>query len=147
MNCSGIGKHIRKAHAAEIFRSAFSRSQGANSLSTNDLDDLVKQYKVRPSLMVGAAETVGSLVGASCRYMPSSLANFVTSAVDEAVQISFNDSLREVTVEDEEVKEAFKFHRDLSAASEKVHISGTLGQAQTALVGALGVVINVAEKL
>jgi demethoxyubiquinone hydroxylase (CLK1/Coq7/Cat5 family) len=149
MSCSGASRYLRKVHAAEIFRSSFSKAQGGvSSISAKDLDDLVHSHQVRPSLTVGAAEISGSLLGATCRIIPHNLSRFIVGVVDEAVQIQFNDSIRDLgSYPDEEIKEAFKFHRDFNIVEKDDGNSQQRGNMHHAALGAVIAVLNVAERI
>ena len=146
--CSAAARHLRKAQAAEIFRSAFGRSQGRSSISVQDLDELVSARRVRPSLTVGAAEVSGMVLGTLSKYLPTGVSGFVTSAVDEAVKVQFNDSIRELSVapsEDSELKETLKYHRDFQVQDNAPDYSNS--RYHQASIGALSQLLALAEKI
>ena len=146
--CSATARHLRKAQAAEVFRSAFGRSQGRSSISVLDLDELVAARRVRPSLSVGAAEVSGLVLGSLSRHLPAGVSGFVTSAVDEAVKMQFNDSIRELSAapsEDLELKEALKYHRDFQVQESSPDYSNS--RYHQAAIGALSQLLVLAERL
>ena len=146
--CSATARHLRKAHAAEIFRSAYGRSQGLSSISVQDLDELVSSRKIRPSLVVGVAEVSGHLLGGLSKLLPSQVSGFVTSAIDEAVKVQFNDSIRDLSTEvseDGELKETLKYHRDFQVQETRPeHADSRYHQAD---IGALSQLLVLAERL
>jgi demethoxyubiquinone hydroxylase (CLK1/Coq7/Cat5 family) len=117
-----VRKHIRKAQATEIFRSKlFYVSNSNTTISVNDLDDLIKLHKIRPSLLVGALEMTASTLGVAVRLSPQPIRQSVLAAVQEASARHFNDSIRDITSSidaqeneliTDEIKESLKYHRD-----------------------------------
>jgi len=125
---AGVGAHIRRAQAVEVFRAEFFRHAPKGSVgdglsvsvSASDLDDLVVATRVRPSLFVGPFEAAGKVLGFASSLAPSSCASLIGQVVDDVAKQSFNDSIRELQQQpnvSEDVKETLKYHRDLRSSS------------------------------
>jgi len=92
------------------------------SVSTVDLDDLIHQNRVRPSLLVGVLDCAGRATGFATSFLPSAGIEIVDRVVDECSVQEFNDGMRSVhgVPQNEDIKETLKFHRDISATYAKV---------------------------
>lgn len=121
---------IRSTQAAESLREAFSRSSGASTVvNSGDIDYYVENLKVRPSLAVDLFSGVGFALGAASRILlPLPVCHkALVHSVDEACRRSINDDLRAMSERgdsedadpDGEVKEALKYHRDISLSSDE----------------------------
>lgn len=148
---SVVSRSIRKVQVAEVLRSAINRAQGASSISVRDIDDLALMHNVRPSLTIGAVEVIGGIAGTALKYAPASVSSFVGAVVDEAVQLQFNDSIRDLSGNsadegrDDEIRSTLKFHRDFSSV-ESVP-STSRGRLYQASVGGLSSALNLTERL
>ena len=110
-----IDIHIRKAHAAEIFRSSFYEYQHTDvSVSVFDLDQLILSEKVRPSLLINPLELTGKILGTVTRILPKNVSNFVTEVVDDATLQVFNDSIRDLQATNNDVVAKIKRKNKLS---------------------------------
>lgn len=119
-NDSNLSSYIRSAHCTEIFRAQYYKtSKAVFSISPGDLDDIIIQERVRPSLMLGAFDCLGQSLGLAARFTPSQISNAITKIVDDAAATQFNDSIRDISAmgpnTNEDVKETIKYHRDLTS--------------------------------
>jgi hypothetical protein len=118
-----VRPYIRSAQATEIFRAEFYRARKSDvSISPRDLDEIVVDYKVRPSALVGVLEVVGYGLGTVARVVPKSCADVVTKVVEDATSQQFNDSIRDLSAQHvcEDVKETINYHRDLNTKKPDV---------------------------
>jgi len=94
-----INAHIRKAQAAEIFRNSFSKYALSDvRISLSDIDELVRERFVRPSVLLNFYGFIGSTSGMAARLAsrvagPAAMAE-IEKIVDEATLLQFNDSMR-----------------------------------------------------
>jgi hypothetical protein len=126
-----VTSHIRRAQAAECFRAAFSKSARTSTrVSANDLNDLVAERYVRPSVFIGTFEGLGMVAGFIANICPKRCAVSLENTVDNVVHQLLNDSIRDLQVGSHsagdgpgpgddamELKESLKFHRDLRISS------------------------------
>lgn len=117
---NSIQSHVRKSHAVEIFRSQFLKtSQSTQSISVNDLDDLVKFHRIRPSLLLPVIQALGMGLGLASRFTPAQA--ILISAVNSTTEQHLNDSIRALKGgddEQEDIKETLKYHRDAFQTEE-----------------------------
>lgn len=108
---------LRNAQASEAFRSAYFDSiRASNRISSEDIDDMVAAYRVRPSLLLPIYHITGFALGTAARFSPKACSDIVTKAVDNATVQQFNDSIRDSQLNSpvvEDAKETLKYHRDL----------------------------------
>lgn len=158
--CKSTDQYIRNAQAAEIFRSSFYKLKNSDSaIPTEDLDQLVVMEKSRPSALIGLTEFTGSCLGLVSRYIPAPVGTIVQQAVDEATIQQFNDSIRsmqENQVDNVDIKETLKFHRDLSIMEDVEPVENTYssktartyaGRAKTLLSTTLYHALKVTDKV
>ena len=124
--CSTVKTHLRQAQSIELFRSKFCPTIGSNaSISVGDIDDLVKANNVRPSSLMAGVEILGVATGLAYKLTPSPVKSYIVKGVNDAVNYQFNNSIRELQVEDSsnsaaeghlkaDVKDTLKFHRDVT---------------------------------
>jgi len=111
-------EHLRKAQATEIFRSSYydySKSNN-NSISVSDLDDLVSDLRVRPSILIPSYELLGKSIGLLSKLAPKSFSKVIDEIIEEATTQQFNDSLRSLVGTDanDDIKITLKIHRDFN---------------------------------
>ena len=116
-----IAPYVRSAHCTEVFRSEFYKARRSDvTISPRDLDEIIVDFKVRPSILVGMMEVAGYGLGTVARITPLSCSAIITKIVEDAASQQFNDSIRDLSASDEydnsndEVKETLKYHRDLN---------------------------------
>jgi len=113
----GVSNYVRNAQAAEVMRSSFYLAKDQLSfIPVEDLDQLVAAENVRPSLFIGAFEVAGAGLGVISRFTPKVLSDVIAEAVDESAIQQFNDSVRDMQldqIENVDLKETLKYHRDL----------------------------------
>jgi hypothetical protein len=114
-----LSSYIRNAHCTEIFRSTFYKaSRAVITITPGDLDDIIVSEKVRPSILLGCLEVLGTGLGTVARFSPNQLTGALTKMVDDAASQQFNDSIREISALgpdiNDDVKETIKYHRDLT---------------------------------
>jgi demethoxyubiquinone hydroxylase (CLK1/Coq7/Cat5 family) len=122
---SELENHIRKAQSIEMFRSKFFHTIGSDvTISSTDIDDLVKENYVRPSILIFGIETLGSVTGTIYRYSPYPIKQYMISGVNRAVSDQFNGSLRDLQDDESkelpdnlyslksDIRETLKYHRD-----------------------------------
>jgi hypothetical protein len=148
-----VDQCVRVAQASEIFRSAFLKSSGASvTISTADLDQLVAEERVRPSLMLGAFESLGSVSGMVCRLAPDIISSRIGRVVQQATQNQFNNCIRSIHENKDgfnsnnAVKECLKYHRDLLPQQEGTTDDKTK-PLEEALSAALTSVLGLSNKL
>lgn len=88
-------------------------------------------------MLVNVLEVAGLGLGLVSRFAPSSIANQISESVDEATVQQFNDSIRDMqlnNVDNVDVKETLKYHRELRGGdawdppnSEEHPAEGTAG--------------------
>mmetsp|Transcript_20167 Transcript_20167/g.20268 ORF Transcript_20167/g.20268 Transcript_20167/m.20268 type:complete len:159 (+) Transcript_20167:266-742(+) len=119
-----IISHIRRAQAAEYFRSTYAKSANSTvQISESDLNELVSSRFLRPSVLIDFWGVLGTAVGTASRFAPQPINKTIEKIVDDAVQQQFNDSIRDMhqlnnDVIDIDVKETIKFHRELKLSNE-----------------------------
>ena len=111
-------EHLRKAQATEIFRSSYydySKSN-SNTISVRDLDDLVSDLRVRPSILIPSYELLGKSIGLLSKLAPKSFSKVIDEIIEEATTQQFNDSLRSLVGTDanDDIKITLKIHRDFN---------------------------------
>lgn len=149
-----VKEHIRMAQANEIFRSSFIRSSKSDTtISPQDLDDLVRMNRVRPSLLVDVLEVSGQGLGLMTRYSPPVVKDMISKAVVDASAEQFNDSIRELAENKEavrceytkgqilELKETLKYHRDCEFDEDDEELEGEKKE-KSELVSTVGGVIS-----
>jgi len=140
-----INAHIRKAQAAEIFRNSFSKYALSDvRISLSDIDELVRERFVRPSVLLNFYGFIGSTSGMAARLAsrvagPAAMAE-IEKIVDEATLLQFNDSMREIQsfpekYSDEEIKETLKFHRDLRLSTDQGKSDSSFKSVSAAISG------------
>jgi len=114
-----ISEKLRNAQASEIFRYNYYQSKSSDSFITiNDLDQLIVQERVRPSILIDIYAITGHGLGLLSRLSPKSCGNTLTSIVDESTTQQFNDSIRSMQLHEVinyDIKETLKYHRDLTS--------------------------------
>ena len=146
-----VRPYIRSAQATEIFRAEFYRARKSDvSISPRDLDEIVVDYKVRPSALVGVLEVVGYGFGTMARVVPKSCADVITKVVEEATSQQFNDSIRDLSAQHvcEDVKETIKYHRDLNTKKPEVSSEETpqpAAEVVFAMSSALSAALNLTK--
>lgn len=157
---SEILPQLRLAQATELFRSKYLISSRApSSVSVADLDDLVAHHRVRPSVFIGMAETVGAGLGMAARILPESMKKEVSIAVEDASSRVLNDIVRDLQDDSEEVvakssggsqsgireevRETVKYHRDIGRGPA----AEGQGMIQQTLTTAIYSVLKVSAKL
>lgn len=120
-NNETIAPYVRSAHCTEVFRSEFYKARRSDvTISPRDLDEIIVDFKVRPSILVGMMEVAGYGLGTVARITPLSCSTIITKIVEDAASQQFNDSIRDLSTADDydnsndEVKETLKYHRDLN---------------------------------
>jgi Ubiquinone biosynthesis protein COQ7 len=116
---TNLSSYIRSAHCTEVFRSTYYKaSRAVITITPGDLDDIIVSEKVRPSILLGCFETLGSGLGTAARFAPTQFTSALTKIVDDAASQQFNDSIREISSmgseANDDVKETIKYHRDLA---------------------------------
>ena len=114
---------IRSAHSTEIFRSRFYKySQSDIIISARDLDEIIIQEKVRPSIFLELYGALGTGLGIISRISPKPCSTLLTKIVDDAVSQQLNDSIRELSsaevIDNCDIKETLKYHRDLKSTND-----------------------------
>ena len=123
--CRSVQNHLRLAQSAEAFRAAYCASSGTQtSLTHSDIDYLVEETYTRPSINFNTYQALGWSLGTVTRFVPTSCTKIISSIVDETSRTQLNNSIREMQEEgltkdgqNEDVKEALKFHRDCRISS------------------------------
>jgi len=108
---------LRRAQAVEVFREAYSNTAGtATTITASDLDMMVMDAQVRPSVFINVYSVLGTALGVVSKLSPSVVSSSLSNAVDEAAKMSLNDKIRDCIdkPEMEEVLDALKFHRDVT---------------------------------
>jgi len=118
-SASFISEKLRNAQASEIFRSNYYQSKNSDSfIPINDLDQLIVQERVRPSILLDIYAITGHGLGLISRFSPKTCENMLTSIIDESTTQQFNDSIRSMQsheVINNDIKETLKYHRDLNS--------------------------------
>ena len=133
-----ISEKLRNAQASELFRSNYYQSKNSDSfISLNDLDQLIVQERVRPSILLDIYAITGQGLGLLSRLSPKSCSNMITAIIDESTTQQFNDSIRSMQLNEVinyDIKETLKYHRDLTNnANASENTSSTAhGYANTA---------------
>lgn len=118
-SASFISEKLRNAQASEIFRSNYYQSKNSDSfIPVNDLDQLIVQERVRPSILLDIYAITGHGLGLISRFSPKTCQNMLTSIIDESTTQQFNDSIRSMQLHEVinyDIKETLKYHRDLNS--------------------------------
>jgi len=118
-SASFISEKLRNAQASEIFRSNYYQSKNSDSfIPVNDLDQLIVQERVRPSILLDIYAITGHGLGLISRFSPKTCETMLTSIIDESTTQQFNDSIRSMQsheVINNDIKETLKYHRDLNS--------------------------------
>ena len=139
---------VRSSHCTEIFRAEYYRNAKLSiSITPTDLDDIVIEERVRPSLLLGAFEGLGVGLGLMARISPKPISELVTRIIDDAASQQFNDAIRDIQKIDpelvnEDVKETLKYHRDLKASPENNNDSSSSHESMTANTGINSVAVD-----
>lgn len=153
---ANLSSYIRNAHCTEIFRSTFYKaSRAVITITPGDLDDIIVSEKVRPSLLLGCFEALGTGLGTVARFAPSQLTGALTKMVDDAASQQFNDSIREISALgpdlNDDVKETIKYHRDLTPNTpldiNPTSASPAFNETGFILATGLSNVLNLSRKL
>ena len=152
-----IAPYVRSAHCTEVFRSEFYKARRSDvTISPRDLDEIIVDFKVRPSILVGMMEAAGYGLGTVARITPISCSTIITKIVEDAASQQFNDSIRDLSTVDEhddtndDVKETLKYHRDLnvkhgtSTSPDQIPKSAT--EAVFAISAALSATLSLTKK-
>jgi demethoxyubiquinone hydroxylase (CLK1/Coq7/Cat5 family) len=156
---SQVAPFIRSAHCTEIFRAEFYKARKSDvTISPRDLDEIIVDFKVRPSILVGFMELAGSGLGLLARITPQPCGSIITKVIEDAASQQFNDSIRDLAAADEhhandDIKETLKYHRDLDTKSAESYAyadasSSTKPTAEVmyALSAALSAALNLTKK-
>lgn len=156
---SRVAPFIRSAHCTEIFRAEFYKARKSDvTISPRDLDEIIVDFKVRPSILVGFMELAGSGLGTLARITPQPCGSIITKVIEDAASQQFNDSIRDLAAADEhhandDVKETLKYHRDLNtkrdeatAGAESVSSLKPSAEVMYALSAALSATLNLTKK-
>ena len=151
-----IAPYVRSAHCTEVFRSEFYKARRSDvTISPRDLDEIIVDFKVRPSILVGMMEVAGYGLGTMARITPVPCSTIITKIVEDAASQQFNDSIRDLSAADahddtnDDVKETIKYHRDLnvkhgnSNSSDAIPTSAT--EAVFAISSALSATLNLTK--
>ena len=95
-----LKRHIRKTQSLEVFRSQFNSTiRSSVSISISDIDCLVRDYQVRPSILSAGFKCLGFSTGVICNSVPSFAQNYIIQGVNHAIQDHLNDSLRDLQID------------------------------------------------
>jgi demethoxyubiquinone hydroxylase (CLK1/Coq7/Cat5 family) len=85
-------------------------------MSVRDLDDLVSDLRVRPSILIPSYELLGKSIGLLSKLAPKSFSKVIDEIIEEATTQQFNDSLRSLVGTDanDDIKITLKIHRDFN---------------------------------
>ena len=152
---ANLSPYIRNAHCTEIFRSTFYKaSRAVITITPGDLDDIIVSEKVRPSILLGCFEALGTGLGTVARFSPNQLTGALTKMVDDAASQQFNDSIREISALgpdlNDDVKETIKYHRDLTPNTPlDLNPSASPAFNETGFILATGLsnILNLSRKL
>ena len=119
-SASASAHHIRRAQAVEVLRSEFLlASRAGMTMQVQDLDDVVRESRIRPSALLPVYGLVGSALGSLALAIPQSYSSALTKVVHDVAEQSLNDSIRDLaSVADcgDDVRETLKYHRDLRSS-------------------------------
>lgn len=87
--------------------------------STQDLDDLILEYKTRPSALLLGFEVLGGTLGAVSFTLPKPFSSALAQVVEDATEQALNDGIRDLPGSDStaDIRETFKYHRDWRSSS------------------------------
>ena len=89
-------------------------------MELQDLDDLMRENRTRPSALLGFYGLLGATLGRAAQVIPvACVATALTSVVHEVAEQSLNDGIRDLAGTgdaDADVREGLKYHRDLRAS-------------------------------
>ena len=101
-----LKNHIRKTQSLEVFRSQFNSTIGSSvSISISDIDCLVRDYQVRPSILTAGLKCLGFSTGVICNSIPSFAQNYIIQGVNHSIQDHLNDSLRDLQTDTNDLNE------------------------------------------
>jgi len=115
----GAAMHLRRAQAVELLRCEFLRaSQARVTTQLDDFDDLVRETKCRPSLLLEAYGLAGAVMGRVALVAPQACSEILANVVHDVAEQSFNDSIRDMSSGSavQDVREALKYHRDFRSS-------------------------------
>lgn len=134
---------LRAAQATESFRSAFLRTSGSNSsISQDDINYLVADRRIRPSLLLNVYSGAGAIVGICSKATQIVLGKEIERIVETASKTQFNDCIRnlqEASNNDEEIKETLKYHRDVFSAADTTESNAAVNTAAMLLKTAFNI--------
>jgi hypothetical protein len=148
-----MSSYIRSAHCTEIFRSQYYKaSRAIITITPGDLDDIIISEKVRPSVLLGFFDTLGTGLGVVARFAPTPCSSILTKIVDDAAQNQFNDSIRDIASMgpgfNDDVKETIKYHRDLNSNIPiDANVPASFAEATFIIATGLSNILNVTRKL
>ena len=137
---SNVNNEIRKAQASEVFRYAYYNSSKSNNntISVSDIDDLVSENRVRPSILLNAYELLGSSIGLLSKIAPQHCTKIMDNIIEDATTQQFNDSLRSLGSDtNEDIKLTMKIHRDFNSNNDgniNTNNDNTNGKILTGLI-------------
>ena len=116
--------YIRLAQASEIFRHSYSKyAKSSVKISVADLDEIVRERYVRPSVFINCFGLLGSCTGLLSSLLPQKYSKELERVVDDVTVRQFNDSIRDITLAkndcDEDLNLTLKFHREMRLSMEK----------------------------
>lgn len=115
-------QHLRRAQAVELFRSNFlSGSHNGVSINVSDLDDMMRETRARPSLLLNGYGLLGTVLGSVSRVAPASCSATLSAIVNDVAEQSLNDSIRAMAMDGStdahsDIRETLKYHRDLRSS-------------------------------
>lgn len=115
-------QHLRRAQAVELFRSNFlSGSHNGVSINVSDLDDMMRETRARPSLLLNGYGLLGTVLGRVSRVAPASCSATLSAIVNDVAEQSLNDSIRAMAMDGStdahsDIRETLKYHRDLRSS-------------------------------
>ncbi len=89
-------------------------------MSTEDIDEIVIDRSVRPSLFLTPLQYLGTAVGVVTRVSRGVGGGVIEDIVDAASRTQLNDCIRDLGGDALDVKETIKFHRDVFAEESAV---------------------------
>lgn len=130
----GAAAHLRRAQAVELLRCEFLRaSQARKTTAVDDLDDLVRETKCRPSLLIEIYGLAGAVMGRVALVAPQTCSDVLANVVHDVAEQSFNDSIRDMGSDSsvQDVREALKYHRDFRSSMTARNDDGSSGSTSS----------------